>query len=147
MTPYSQRLESPGIPGRFIALPWPWRDLPQAPQGVCGGQAYRPGGNPEHGLPAPGCRLENAPLDNNSLEQALKLIIRGRRNALFFKTPAGAVIADVITAVVATAYQAGINVFDDLVVLQRHAERVKDQPQRWQPWNYQATLGVAKKAA
>lgn len=93
------------------------------------------------------CRLENAPLDNNPLEQALKLIIRGRKNALFFKTPAGAAIADVITSVVATAYQAGINVFDYLVVLQRHAERVKDQPQRWLPWNYQATLGAAKKAA
>jgi transposase len=49
------------------------------------------------------CRWEGAPLDNNWAERELKLIIRGRNNALFFKTPAGAAIADVITSVVATA--------------------------------------------
>ena len=54
--------------------------------------------------------------------QALKPISRGRKKALFFKTPAGAAIADVITSVVATAHQAGINAVDYLVVLQRHAD-------------------------
>jgi transposase len=93
------------------------------------------------------CRLEGAPLDNNPMEQALKLIIRGRKNALFFKTPAGAAIADVITSVVATAHQAGINAFDYLIALQRHAEAVKRQPERWLPWNYQANAKAEKKAA
>ena len=96
------------------------------------------------------CRLAGAPIDNNRLEQALKLIIRGRKNALFFKTPAGAAIADVITSVVATAQGAGINVFEYLIVLQRHADEVKRQPERWLPWNYQATveaLQAQKKAA
>lgn len=93
------------------------------------------------------CRIEGAPIDNNFMEQALKLIIRGRKNALFFKTPAGAAIADVITSVVATAYQAGVNAFDYLIVLQRHAEAVKAQPERWLPWNYQTTLETEKKAA
>ncbi len=93
------------------------------------------------------CQIEGAPLDNNRMEQALKLIIRGRKNALFFKTPAGAAIADVITSVVATAYQAGINAFDYLVALQRHAETVKRQPEQWLPWNYQATIEAEKKAA
>jgi hypothetical protein len=96
------------------------------------------------------CRLEGAPIDNNRLEQALKLIIRGRKNALFFKTPAGAAIADVITSVVATAHDAGVNVFEYLIVLQRHADEVKRQPERWLPWNYQAAvaaLQAQKKAA
>ena len=93
------------------------------------------------------CRLEGAPLDNNPIERALKLIIRGRKNALFFKTPAGAAIADVITSIIATAHQAGVNVFDYLVVLQRHAEAVKRQPEQWLPWTYQQTLSAEKKAA
>lgn len=93
------------------------------------------------------CRIEGAPIDNNPMEQALKLIIRGRKNALFFKTLAGAAIADVITSVVATAYQAGINAFDYLIALQRHADAVKDQPERWLPWNYQAAVELEKKAA
>lgn len=93
------------------------------------------------------CRLPGAPLDNNLAEQLLKLIIRGRKNALFFKTPAGAAIADVITSVIATAHLAEINVFDYLVVLQCHAEAVKHQPQQWLPWNYQHTVEAQKKAA
>jgi len=93
------------------------------------------------------CRVAQAPIDNNRMEQALKLIIRGRKNALFFKTPAGAAIADVITSVIATAYHAGINAFDYLVMLQRHADEVKRQPELWLPWNYQATLEVHKKTA
>ena len=87
--------------------------------------------------------------DNNPIERALKLIIRGRKNALFFKTPAGAAIADVITSVISTAYHAGVNVFEYLVVLQRHAEAVKRQPEQWLPWTYQQTLAAleAKKKA
>lgn len=93
------------------------------------------------------CRVEGAPVDNNLMEQALKLVIRGRRNALFFKTPAGAAIADVITSVVATAHVAEVNVFDYLVALQRHAEAVKQQPENWLPWNYHTALDAEKKAA
>jgi hypothetical protein len=93
------------------------------------------------------CQIEGAPLENNRMEQALKLVIRGRKNALFFKTPAGAAIADVITSVIATAYQADINAFDYLVALQRHAEALKRQPEQWLPWNYQAAVEAEKKAA
>jgi len=93
------------------------------------------------------CRFEGAPLDNNAMEQALKLVIRGRKNALFFKTPAGAAIADVITSVIATAHQAGINAFDYLIALQRHADTVKAQPERWLPWNYQTAIQEQKQAA
>jgi len=86
------------------------------------------------------CRVEGAAIDNNVMEQALKLILRGRKNSLFFKTPAGAAIADVITSVVATAYQANVNAFDYLVAMQRHQQDVRHQPDRWLPWNYQQNL-------
>lgn len=93
------------------------------------------------------CRIEGAPIDNNLMEQALKLIIRGRKNALFFRSEIGAAINDVICSVSATAYQAGVNVFDYLVCLQRHAQEVHKQPQLWLPWNYRDNLDERKKAA
>jgi hypothetical protein len=84
--------------------------------------------------------VESTQLDNNRLEQALKLVIRNRKNALFFKTLAGAAIADVLLSLIATAAQAGVNVFEYLIVLQRHGEAVKQNPEQWLPWNYQDTL-------
>jgi hypothetical protein len=125
---------------------WGQQQLESATVEANSGQAIGYFGRHFKGLTA-FCRIEGAPLDNNRMEQALKLIIRGRKNALFFKTPAGAAIADVITSVIATAYQAGINAFDYLVALQRHAETVKRQPEQWLPWNYQATIEAEKKAA
>ena len=93
------------------------------------------------------CRIELAQIDNNRLEQALKLVIRHRKNALFFKTQAGAAIADVLLSLIATAAQAKINVFEYLIVLQQHAQTVKQNPQQWLPWNYQNTLQALELAA
>jgi hypothetical protein len=86
------------------------------------------------------CRIEAAQLDNNRMEQALKRVIRNRKNAFFFKNQAGAAIADVLLSLIATAAQANINVFEYLIVLQRHVQEVKQNPQQWLPWNYQNTL-------
>ena len=93
------------------------------------------------------CRIEGAQLDNNLLEATLKLIIRHRKNALFFKTLAGAAVADVLTSIIATCDHAGINTFDYLVALQRHAADVKQHPQQWLPWTYLATLQAPETAA
>jgi hypothetical protein len=88
------------------------------------------------------CHVAGAKLDNNELEATLKLIIRHRKNALFFKTLAGAAVADTLTSLIATCEKASVNAFDYLVVLQRHAAAVKQQPARWLPWTYQATLAA-----
>jgi hypothetical protein len=88
------------------------------------------------------CRWPGVPIDNNAMEATLKLIIRGRKNSLFFKTLAGAAISDVLTSLIATSEKAGINTFDYLIVLQRHAEAVKRQPELWLPWNYAQTLAA-----
>ncbi len=82
------------------------------------------------------CKIEGAKIDNNLMEQALKLIVRNRKNAYFYKTPAGAAISDVITSLIATAMQAGINVFDYFNAIQRHSQAVKEQPEKWLPWSY-----------
>ncbi|BEI22570.1 hypothetical protein KKIDH5335_09020 [Vibrio fluvialis] len=86
------------------------------------------------------CRLEGAQLDNNRAEQALKLVARNRKNALFHKTQAGASIADVIMAMIATSAEAGINVLDYFNTIQRMESEVKANPQQFLPWNYQSNI-------
>ena len=82
------------------------------------------------------CRLEGAKLDNNAMEAQLKLKIRNRKNAMFYKTLSGASISDVITSIIATAGKAGINVFNYFNLLQREREKVIANPENYLPWNY-----------
>lgn len=82
------------------------------------------------------CLYETARLDNNVMERHLKLIVRNRKNANYFKTAVGAAIGDVITSVIATSASAGINVLDYLNAIQRNQAAVKENPCQWLPWNY-----------
>ena len=82
-------------------------------------------------------RIEGVQLDNNRMEALLKLIVRDRKNAMFHKTLLGATIGDIITSMIATASEAGINVFNYFTYLQRESEKVKANPQAYLPWNYQ----------
>jgi len=70
------------------------------------------------------------------MEAVLKLIVRNRKNAYFYKTPAGAAISDVITSCIATSMQADVNVFDYFNAIQRNSAAVKNDPSAWLPWNY-----------
>ena len=83
------------------------------------------------------CTIAGAKIDNNIMEAQLKLIVRGRKNFSFYKTLAGAAISDIITSVIATCVQNEANPFDYLNAIQRHQERVKEDPIAWLPWNYQ----------
>ena len=82
------------------------------------------------------CQIEGAEIDNNAMEAMLKLIVRNRKNAYFYKTLAGAAISDVITASIATAMLAEVNVFDYFNAVQRNSQQVKQNPMQWLPWNY-----------
>ena len=82
------------------------------------------------------CTLEGCKLDNNRIEAMLKIIVRDRKNAMFKKTLAGASIGDVITSMIATASEAGINVFEYFTHLQQHKDEVKRTPEKFLPWNY-----------
>ena len=55
---------------------------------------------------------------------------------MFHKTLLGANIGDVITSVIATASESGINVFGYFITLQREASQVKANPENYLPWNY-----------
>ena len=82
------------------------------------------------------CREAGALIDNNRMEEKLKIVIRGRKTAHFYKTPVGAEIANVLISLIATTDGAGVNLFDYLIALQRNREAVKQNPAAWLPWNY-----------
>ena len=90
-------------------------------------------------------RVPGAPLSNNLCERALKKAILHRKNALFYKTQNGARVGDLFMSLIHTAELAGVDSFDYLVALQRHADQVAGSPSDWMPWNYQST--VARLAA
>jgi transposase len=93
-------------------------------------------------------REKGAPLDNNVCERALKKAILNRKNALFYKTPNGAMVGDLFMSLIHTCELNGVNSFRYLTKLQRHAAEVKQTPGDWMPWNYAKTLaGVQSPAA
>jgi len=81
-----------------------------------------------------------APLENNVAERALKLAIRQRKNSLFYATEHSAYIASILTSVIATCVQAGVNALEYLGAVQEHRQEVFANPRAWLPWNYQAAL-------
>ncbi|WP_157828209.1 hypothetical protein [Paraglaciecola sp. MB-3u-78] len=55
---------------------------------------------------------------------------------MFHKTLLGATIGDVITSMIATGSEAGVNVMDYFTLLQREQEQAKAHPENYLPWNY-----------
>jgi transposase len=88
--------------------------------------------------------VPGAPLDNNICEQALKKVIRHRRNSLFYKTRHGAHVGDVFMSLIHTCELCGANPFDYLTELDRHVDEADMNPQRWMPWNYRGKLDGSK---
>jgi transposase len=84
--------------------------------------------------------VPGAPLDNNVAERALKLAIRQRKNSLFYASEHSAYIASILTSVIATCVQAGVNALEYLVAVQDHRHEVFANPGAWLPWNYEAAL-------
>lgn len=78
------------------------------------------------------------------MEEKLKIIIRGRKTAHFYKTANGADVANVLTSLIATAYGEDENVYEYFLALQKHTEHVKENPSSWMPWNYRRTFNVIK---
>ncbi|HEV2424504.1 MAG TPA: IS66 family transposase [Terriglobia bacterium] len=85
-------------------------------------------------------REAGAPLDNNICERALKRAVLHRKNALFYRTLHGAEVGDLFMTLIHTCQLCGVNSFDYLTELQRHAQELAANPTEWMPWNYRATL-------
>ena len=85
-------------------------------------------------------RVAKRRLDNNVVERALKIPIRGRRTWLFYKTEYGAMIGSVLTSIIHTCELSNINPLKYLVALQQYKSHVVKEPSRFLPWNYQETV-------
>ena len=88
------------------------------------------------------CQAPGALIDNNQMEEKLKIVIRGRKTSHFYKTAVGAGVANVLISIIATAYGCDINLFDYLQTLQRYQSDIKVSPGQWLPWKYQQTLNT-----
>ncbi len=85
-------------------------------------------------------QVPGAPLDNNTAERALKMILRLRKNSLFYANEHGAYVGDVLTSLIETCRLAGINPLDYLTALMENRSAVFRDPGAWLPWNYRDTL-------
>ena len=93
-------------------------------------------------------RVAGARIDNNLVERALKKAILHRKNSLFYKTRKGAEMGDLFMSLIHTCELNGVNAFDYLTELLRHAAELKQNPSEWMPWNYRETLArLARPAA
>lgn len=81
-----------------------------------------------------------APLDNNVCERALKKAILHRKNAYFYKTENGARVGDLFMSLIHTCELNGVNPFDYMTELHKHANELSAHPADWMPWNYRDML-------
>lgn len=91
--------------------------------------------------------VRGAPIDNNLVERALKLVIRTRKNAMFHKSLHGAFVASLLSTLIATCQLAGKNPVHYLTALQDHKSDIFKNPEEWLPWNYELTLILPHKLA
>ena len=85
-------------------------------------------------------REPGASLDNNAVERALKIVVRHRKNSLFYKTERGAIVGDVYMTLIQTCELNDINPVDYITALLKNGRRVAATPADWLPWTYRATL-------
>jgi len=76
------------------------------------------------------------PLSSCLVEQAIKVLVLGRKNFYFFRTEHGAFVGDMFLTIIHTCNLNGVNPFDYITALQIHSSEVFKNPARWMPWNY-----------
>lgn len=84
--------------------------------------------------------VPGAPIDNNMAERALKIPIRIRKSAMFYRTEHGAQISNILLSLIETARLNKINPVDYFIALQKNKSAVHKNPADWVPWMYQKTL-------
>jgi transposase len=84
--------------------------------------------------------VAGAPIDNNIVERALKIAIRNRKSAMFYRTVYSAGIGGMITSIIYTCHLANQNPHHYLVALQNYYIKVLADPEQWMPWNYLETI-------
>jgi len=84
--------------------------------------------------------VAGAPIDNNIVERALKLAIRVRKNSLFYKSRYSAALSGMLISLIYTCTYSNVNPATYLTALQKNAEAVTKNPERWMPWNFDEQL-------
>lgn len=92
-------------------------------------------------------RIIGAPLDNNWAERMIRIVIRHRRNSLYYRNQTGAAVGDCYMGIICTAKENGVNPMEYLNALQDNAEAVAANPERWFPWNFKLALTEVLQAA
>jgi len=82
------------------------------------------------------CYVAGAPLDNNSVERMLKIAIRTRKNAMFYRTKSSARVAGIMMSVIETCRRNMINPIKYLTHLQDNVLAVIKNPKDYLPWKY-----------
>jgi Fe-S-cluster containining protein len=85
-------------------------------------------------------QIAGAPRDHTLVERAVKLCIRQRTTSLFSTSEPSASLARVLTRLIATCIDAGVNGLEYLVALQAHRAEVCAAPAAGLPWTSQASL-------
>jgi hypothetical protein len=85
-------------------------------------------------------RVPGAPIDNNTCERAIKMVITHRKNSLFYRSERGALVGDIYMTIINTARLNGENPLSYLTAILMHSKEVAKSPADWLPWNYRATL-------
>jgi hypothetical protein len=80
--------------------------------------------------------VPSVPLDNNIVERMLKRLIVQRKNSFFYANEYSAYVGCVLTSLIMTGVEAGINVFDYFNDLQANRFLVAREPENWLPWHY-----------
>ncbi len=89
--------------------------------------------------------IPNAPLDSNAVERLLKVIIRMRKTAMFFKTESSAKISSSLLSVIQTCVENKENPLSYLIAIQKYEKYVIEEPKLWMPWNYKKILQTIEK--
>jgi transposase len=90
------------------------------------------------------CTTKNAPLDNNFVERILKIAIRTRKNAMFYKTSNGAYVGGMMMTIIETCRVNNINPTKYLNHLQSKPLEVGRNPGDHLPWLYTEGKVAAK---
>jgi len=80
--------------------------------------------------------VAGTPIDNNIVERSLKIAIRNRKSAMFYRTVYSAGIGGMITSLIYTCHLANQNPHKYLIALQVYQDEVLADPKKWLPWNY-----------
>jgi len=84
--------------------------------------------------------IAGAPIDNNVVERTLKIAIRNRKAAMFYRSTYSANIGGMLTSLIYTCELNEVNPHEYLIALQLYKNQVLATPKQWLPWNYTASI-------